>query len=308
MRIAMVGAGGVGGHFGARLIHAGHEVFFVARGAHAQALRTSGLRVESPLGNLDLKAVHVLDEGERPDNLDLAVVAVKLWDSEGAAQTVARLAGPSTAALSLQNGVEKDDVLSRALGRERVLGAVTYVTATLTEPGHIVQTGTLQRVVVGELQGPASARVNAVVGAFRSAGIDAAASDDVRRVTWEKFVFLSAVSGMTALTRAPAGPVRGHSATRAMLLASLEEAAAVARAEGAALDASFVPQQMQAIDALAPQALSSMANDLLRGRRLELEHLSGAIVRLAAKHRLAVPSHQAIYAALVLHAQGPLGA
>ena len=242
----------------------------------------------------------VVDDPAQAGPADLVVVAVKLWDTEETARAVARV--PGAAAVSLQNGVDKDEVLAAAIGRERVLGGVTHIGAVIAEPGTIAHTGRLQRVTLGELDGSRTPRLQAVVEAFRSAGVESVLSEDIRRVTWEKFVFLSAFSGMTALTRKPIGEVRAHPATREMLLDALREGASIARAEGARLDEELAGKQLEAIDALPPDMLASMAQDLMRGRRLELPWLSGAVVRRAEKHRLPVPTHRAIYAGLVLHA------
>ena len=299
MKIVMMGSGGVGGYYGARLQQAGHEVAFVARGAHAEAMRKNGLRIRSDLGDAQV-SVRVLEDPAQAGPADLAVIAVKLWDTEEAARAVARV--PRAAVVSLQNGVDKDEVLAGALGRDRVLGGVTHIGAVIAEPGVIAHTGKLQRVTLGELDGSRTPRLQAAADAFRSAGVETVVSDDIRRITWEKFVFLSALSGLTALTRKPIGEVRANPATRALLLDALREAAAVARAEGAGLDDAFPRKQLETIDSLPAGMLSSMAQDLLRGRRLELPWLSGAVVRRAEKHGLKVPAHQAIHAALVLHA------
>jgi len=299
MKIVMMGSGGVGGYYGARLQQAGHEVAFVARAAHAEAMRKNGLRIRSDLGDAHL-SVRVLEDPAQAGPADLAVIAVKLWDTEDAARAVARV--PRAAVVSLQNGVDKDEVLAGALGRDRVLGGVTHIAAVIAEPGVIAQTGKLQRVTLGELDGSRTPRLQAMADAFRSGGVETVVSDDIRRVTWEKFVFLSALSGLTALTRKPIGDVRANPATRSLLLEALREAVAVARAEGAGLDDAFAQKQLETMDSLPAGMLSSMAQDLLRGRRLELPWLSGAVVRRAEKHGLRVPAHQAIHAALVLHA------
>jgi len=299
MKIVMMGSGGVGGYYGARLQQAGHEVAFVARGAHAEAMRKNGLRIRSDLGDAHL-SVRVLEDPAQAGPADLAVIAVKLWDTEDAARAVARV--PRAAVVSLQNGVDKDEVLAGALGRDRVLGGVTHIAAVIAEPGVIAQTGKLQRVTLGELDGSRTPRLQAIADAFRSGGVETVVSDDIRRVTWEKFVFLSALSGLTALTRKPIGDVRANPATRSLLLEALREAVAVARAEGAGLDDAFAQKQLETMDSLPAGMLSSMAQDLLRGRRLELPWLSGAVVRRAEKHGLRVPARQAIHAALVLHA------
>jgi len=299
MKIVMMGSGGVGGYYGARLLQAGNEVAFVARGAHAQAMRKKGLRIRSELGDANL-SVRVIEDPAQAGPTDLAVIAVKLWDTEEAARAVARV--PGAAVVSLQNGVDKDEVLAKAIGRDRVLGGVTHIGAVIAEPGVIAQTGKLQRVTLGELDGSRTPRLQAAVDAFRSAGVETIASDDIGRVTWEKFTFLCALSGLTALTRKSIGEVRAHPVTRAMLLEALQEAVAVGRAEGARLDEALAQKQLESMDGLPPAMLASMAQDLLRGRRLELPWLSGAVVRRAERHRLHVPAHQAIFAALVLHA------
>ncbi len=304
MKIAMLGAGGVGGYYGGRLAAAGHEVTFVARGAHGEALQRDGLRVRSELGDLHLKPVRVTAAAGEVGPVDLVVVAVKLWDTETAAEAALPLMSETTMAVSLQNGIEKDEVLAAALGRGRVLGGVTYILATIAEPGVIVHTGGLQRVVLGELAGGRSTRVDAVVSAWRAAGIDAEATDDVRRATWEKFLFLASNAAITAATRRTIGEVREHPATRSLLRDLMLEGAALARAEGVSIPNDFVEDRLRFTDTLPAGGRASMAHDLLRGHRLELEWLSGAIVRRAAPRGLSVPMHRALYSALVLAAQG----
>jgi 2-dehydropantoate 2-reductase len=182
---------------------------------------------------------------------------------------------------------------------------VTHIGAVISEPGVIAHTGKLQRVTLGELaKGKPSARVEAIAGALKNANIETIVSDDIVRVTWEKFVFLTSLSGMTALTRKPIGPVREHPATRAMLLDALRETAAVARAEGARVDGALPDQQLEMIDGLNPAMTSSMAQDLARGKPLELEWLSGAVARRGEAKKVPTPVHRAIHAALVLHAKG----
>ncbi len=304
MKFVMFGSGGVGGYYGARLSQAGHEVVFVARGAHAAAMRERGLAIRSELGDANVRT-QVVEEPRQAGKADVVVVAVKLWDSESAAQAIKPLVGADTTAVSLQNGVDKDEVLARAIGREHVIGGVTHIAAVIAEPGVIAQTGKLQRVTLGELpRGAPTPRVNAIVDALKAGKVEAVASDDILKVTWEKFTFLTSLSGLTSLTRKPIGPIRQHPATRALLLDALRETAAVARAEGVALDADLAERQMAMIDGLNPAMTSSRAGDLARGRRLELEWLSGAVVRRAAAHGIPVPAHRAIHAGLVLYANG----
>lgn len=304
MKIAMLGAGGVGGYFGARLALAGHDVRFVARGAHAEAMRSAGLRVKSEWGDAHLLPVAVFTDARDVGTVDLVVVAVKLWDTDAAAPAILPMLGPATAVVSLQNGIDKDEAIAGVVGRERVLGGVTYVLATLAEPGLVVQTGKQQSVVLGELDGGSSARVDAVVAAFADGGIDAAASTDVRRATWEKFAFLAANSAVTAVTRATIGAVRSHPATRSLLRDAMQEVVDLARREGVALADDFVAERLRFVDTLPANGRASMAQDLLRGGRLELDWLSGAVVRRAERLGVSTPVHRALYAALVLYAGG----
>jgi 2-dehydropantoate 2-reductase len=303
MKIAMMGSGGVGGYYGARLAQSGHEVSFIARGAQGEAMRKSGLRVKSELGDLHLQPVRVFENPAQVGQVDLVVLAVKLWDTEKTAASLGPMIGPQAAVVSLQNGVDKDEILSRAVGREHVIGGVTHIGVVIAEPGVIAHTGKLARVTLGELDGSQSKRLGKIVEAFKGAGVETILSEDIRRVTWEKFAFLTAVSGLTALTRKPIGEVRSHPATRALLHEALREAAAVARAEGAALPDDFADAQLRLVDSLPPAMLSSMAQDLLRGRPLELEWLSGAVVRRGERKGIPTPVHCGIYAGLVLWAQ-----
>ncbi len=304
MRIAMMGSGGVGGLFGARLVESGNDVVFLARGEHLDAMRAGGLRVESAHGDLHLAQVAAERNPAAVGPVDLVIVSVKLADAEAVAPTLVPLVGPRTVVVSLQNGIDKDEILARALGREHVVGGVTYVNGTLAEPGRIVQAGTVQRIIVGELDGGRSERVGAAVATLRAAGIDAEESADIRRVMWEKFVFLTATSALTSATRLPIDLVRGHPATRGLLAEAMREAVAVARAEGVALPDDFVDGRIAFIDTLAAGSRSSMATDLLRGGRLELEWLSGTLVRRGERLGVATPVHRVLYAILAPFSAG----
>jgi 2-dehydropantoate 2-reductase len=300
MKILIFGSGGVGGYYGARLQQAGHEVTFVARGAHAAAMRAKGLRIQSQLGDATLQVKVV----EKPEPAELIVVSVKLWDTEATAALLKPVVNAQTSVISLQNGVDKDEIFGAALGADRIVGGVTHIGATIAEPGVIAHTGKLARVTVGELKGGTSERVDKIAAAFTEAGVETKVSDDMRRTTWEKFCFLTPFAGLTALTRKPIGLIRENPDTRAFLHDALKEAVQVARAEGAPLLESYEPTTIAQFDAAAPNFMSSMSQDLLRGGRLELPWLSGAIVRRAAKHGIPVPTHRAIQAALVLYEQG----
>ena len=304
MRIAIIGAGGVGGYFGARLATAGEDVTFIARGAHLEAMRERGLRILSPLGDCTVRPVNAESDSALVGAVDLVIVAVKLWSTEEAMQAAGPLLGPASALVSFQNGVEAVEIASRRCGRERVLGGVAHIAAVIEEPGVIRTTGTLARLAFGELDGRASARTEALLAACTKAGIDAAISPDIERAIWEKFIFIAGLSGMNSLTRMPAGAIRSDPVTRAMLRDVMAEVAAVARARGVAVAPDVADAQLRFIDTLAPEMTSSMLGDLTRGRRLEVEWLSGAVVRLGAEAGVPTPLNRAIYAALKLHAAG----
>jgi 2-dehydropantoate 2-reductase len=299
-----MGAGGVGGYFGARLAQGGSDVVFVARGAHLAALREGGLVVESKLGDLSLPKVQATDDASTIGSVDVVLIGVKLWDTEVAAQAVSAIVGPTTVVLSLQNGVEKDDVLRRILGEEPILGGVCYIASTIVRPGIISHTGTLQKIVFGEYDGRRSARAEALLEACRRGGIDAELSPDIRKAIWEKFVFLVGHSAVTTTMRSPIGPIRTNPQTRRFLLDAMREVVAVGRAHGVALNAEYAEDRLTYFDGLPAQMVSSMYHDLERGNRLEVDWLSGAVVELGQAVGFPTPVNRAVRDILALHANG----
>lgn len=294
MRIAIMGTGGVGGYFGARLSHAGVDVRFIARGEHLAAMRRDGLRVQSGLGDLRVAAREATDDPAGVGPVDLVILGVKLWDTDSAVREMAPLLGPRTAVVSLQNGVQKDDVLRRAVGREAVIGGVCYIAAGIAAPGVIRHEGTMQKLVFGEYGGQASERCLALLAACRHAGIDAELSPDIHRALWEKFVFLAGFSGATTTMRQPIGPIRSHPRARAFLLDAMREAVAVGRAEGASLDAGYAEDRLAFCDSLPATMTSSMHRDLERGGRLEVPWLSGDVVARGEAAGVPTPVNRAI--------------
>jgi 2-dehydropantoate 2-reductase len=304
MKILIFGTGGVGGYFGGRLAASGEDVTFIARGEHLHALREDGLRIVSSRGNLHLKAVKASDDPTSAGSVDLALVGVKLWDTEAAAQAIAPIVGPNTAVVSFQNGVDAVDIFTQRLGRERVMGGIAQIAAVIERPGVIRHNGTMQKLTFGELDGSMSARTQALFAACQKAGIDTVLSDSIQRVIWEKFVFIVGLSAMTTLTRLPIGAVREDPTTRALLLDVMREAAAVGRAKGMDLPADAAENQLKFMDGLPHDMIASMLGDLNRGRRLELPWLSGAVVRFGEQLGVATPANRFVYAALKLHADG----
>jgi 2-dehydropantoate 2-reductase len=297
MRIAVMGAGGVGGYFGARLQQAGNAVTFIARGRHLEALRSKGLALNSPLGDAELK-VRAVESPVDAGAADVVMFAVKLWDTESAALAIRPLVASGGVVIPFQNGVESIERVGAVLGPERVLGGAAYIAARIAEPGVIVQTGTMARLRFGAVLPSQRPAAEAFLAACRAANIDCEPSDDIERALWEKFVLLAAVSGTTAVTRSPIGVVRSDSETRWLLEAAMRETWSVGRKRGVALAEDFVAKTMANVDSLPHEMKSSMLGDLEAGGRLEAPWLSGAVARMAREAGIEAPVNRAIYAAL----------
>jgi 2-dehydropantoate 2-reductase len=304
MRIVIMGAGGLGGYFGARLAAAGNDVAFVARGAHLAAIKQHGLRVTSARGDLHLRDVVATDDPSTLAPADLVIIGVKLWDTEAAATAVKPLVRPGTAVVSFQNGVSKDDVLAGVLGREAIIGGVGQIGVVIASPGVIAHTGTMAKLIFGELDNRRSARVEAFLAACTAAGVDAEIASDIGVAIWEKFVFLVGMSAVTTAMRSTIGPIRANQQARGFLLDVVREAVAVGREMGATLPADFAERRMAFIDTLPPQMTASMQGDLARGNRLELPWLSSAVVELGARVGVPTPLNRAVRDILALYVNG----
>ena len=303
MRIAILGGGSVGGYFGARLAATGADVSFIARGAHLDALRTRGLRLESPKGDLHLPRVNATNDPASIGPVDIVFFTVKLYDSEAAARLLPPLLGPDTAVISFQNGVDSIDVLTRAVGRGHVAGGTVYVAAVVAEPGVIRHTAA-DRLIFGELDGLRSPRLERLLDACQPAGFQATLSDHIEVDIWTKFIHLSVFSGMTAVTRLPVGPVCADPDLFAMWQAAVMETMAVARAKGVALAPGLLDGIVKTVQGLPPQMRSSMLDDLERGKPLELPWLSGAVVRMGEEVGVETPIHRFIVTVLTPHVHG----
>ena len=303
MRIAIVGSGGVGGYFGGRLAAAGVDVTFLARGAHLEAMRARGLRIDSPKGNVHLPRVKAESDPTAVGHADVVFFAVKLYDTEGALALLPPLVGPDTVVIGFQNGVETIGTLTRAVGASHTAGGVSYVSAVIAEPGVIRHTA-MDHLMFGELDGSRSPRLEALLEACRPAGVQATLSSDITVDIWTKFVRLSVFSGMTAVTRGPIGVIVNDPELLEMLKAAARETMAVAHAQGVAVPEGIDEDVAKAYRALPPQAKASMLEDLERGRRIELPWLSGAVVRLGREVGVATPTHTFINAVLRPHVNG----
>ena len=304
MRMAVMAAGAVGGYFGARMAAAGHDVAFIARGAHRDAIRRDGLKIESALGDLHLKDVNVADDPKQVGPVDVALFAVKLWDTESAAAQARPLVGARTRVITLQNGVDSVERLAPILGDEATIGGATYVVTNIARPGVIRHTGTVARIRCARRAGRSDGVLAACVNEMKSAGIDITLADHMLVDIWKKFVMLSGTSGITASTRQPLGVIRDDEDMRAFFFKLMDETMAVGRAAGVALPADYAAELERAVTGFPPNMKASMANDLDAGNRLELDWLAGKVVALGRKLGVAAPAQEAVYAILKPYRMG----
>lgn len=306
MRIAIVGTGGVGGYYGGLLARAGHDVFFIARGEHLQALRTHGLKVRSVHGDFEVHPAQATDDPGEVGAVDLTIFSVKTYDTDSAAQSMRPLVGPNTTILPLQNGVESAANLSRYFDMSSILGGATWIVASICEPGVVVQESQFRRIALGELDGRETSRAQAIRDALAQAGATVEFSTDIEKVLWTKLLFIASFSGITSVTRAPAGPVVACAESRLLLERAMREVEAVARAKGIALDAEAVDKAMSFCRKLEPTATSSMQRDVAAGRRSEYDAVNGAIVRAGREVQVPTPVHEFYWTCLKVVEQARL--
>jgi 2-dehydropantoate 2-reductase len=304
MRIAAMAAGAVGGYFGARMAAAGHDVTFIARGAHRDAIRADGLIVESTLGNLHLKDAKVTDDPGEVGPVDIVLFAVKLWDTEKAAAQARPLIGPNTRLITFQNGVDSVERIAPILGADHIAGGSAYIATVIGRPGVIAHTSPFAKLRCGRIDGRQDSALETFSNAATKAGIDIETSKEMNRVRWEKFTFLVAMSGITASTREGMGVAMSDPDIKAMFRAMMAEVVAVARASGVNLTDAFLEEQFKFAEGVPPGMKASMAHDLERGNRLELDWLSGKVVELGRKFAVPVPANEAVYAILKPHRFG----
>jgi len=304
MRIAVMAAGAVGGYFGARMAAAGHDVHFIARGAHLDAIRKDGLKIESPLGNLHLKDAHVTDNPADVGPVDIVLFAVKLWDTEKAAAQAKPLIGPNTRLITLQNGVDSVERIAPILGADYVVGGIAFISASISAPGVITHNGQFAGMHFGRIDAKPDATLTAFADAAKAAALDIKISDSINRDRWQKFIFLVGLSAVTSATRSSIGPIMADPQTRAFYRALMTETLAVGRAKGVPLPDDFIEDRLKFSDNLPKTVKASMCNDLERGNRLELDWLSGKVVELARETGMPVPANEAVYTLLKLHRMG----
>ncbi|HUL89801.1 MAG TPA: 2-dehydropantoate 2-reductase [Pseudolabrys sp.] len=305
MRIAAMAAGAVGGYFGARLAAAGHDVFFIARGVHRDAIQKNGLKIESVHGDLHLPKPNVTDDPAKVGPVDIVLFAVKLWDSETAAAAARPLLGPDSRLITFQNGIDNVERLSAVLGGERVVGGAAYIATTISSPGVIKHTSQFARMAFGRADKKPDDTLNAFVEAGKAAKIDIALVADIERELWQKFIFLTAMAGSTASLRSPIGPIIADPELRAFWRALMDEAFAVGKAKGVALDSAYLDERTNfVISKIEPGMKASMAHDLERGNRLELDWLTGKVRALGREFGIPTPASDTVYTVLKLHRMG----
>ena len=298
MRVAVVGAGGVGGGFGAALAKAGADVTFIARGAHLAAMKSVGLKIQGGRGETHLVPTKATDNPAEIGPVDIVLFCVKLWDVESAGEAIKPLVGPGTAVIPLQNGIDAAERLIPILGAGAVMGGVAQISASIVAPGVIQQVGTFMRMIFGELDGKRSARGEAFLAPCEKAGFDVTLSDQILTDLWMKFILLACNASITAATRQPLGKLRDDPDLRPLMISAFRETIEVGRARGVRLPADALEKILDFVGHAPPAMKASMALDLERGNRLELPWLGGKVVELGRQLGVATPTHSVMYAVL----------
>lgn len=304
MRIVVIGTGGVGGYFGARLTEAGENVTFVARGAHLEAIKSRGLTVYSALGDMHLKDVQCTENTRDIGHADIVMIAVKLWATDEAIQTAKPLLGKNTGIISFQNGILAEESLIAAYSSQHAMGGVANIAALIEEPGVIRHNGNMASLAFGELNNTQSERAQSLLTACSRANIKAEIPDDINGAIWEKYIRLVTMSAMTTLCRMPIGPIRDEVHTRNLLSQILAEIIDVGKAKGLKFSDNVLQEQLDIIDGYPPSMVASMCGDLRRGYPLEVPWFSGTIVRLGKELNIPTPANGFVYAALKLFEHG----
>ncbi|HXY90334.1 MAG TPA: ketopantoate reductase family protein [Xanthobacteraceae bacterium] len=307
MRVAVMATGALGGYFGGRLAEAGHEVFFIARGANLAAIRKNGLKVESPLGNIHIKTPKATDDPKEIGEVDLVLFAVKLWDVEKSGAAAKPLVSKNTRLISMLNGIDSVERLAPILGGHAVAAAPTRISAVISAPGVITHKSPFADFRCGFIDGRDDARFEALVAEMKTAKFEAAFSKTIEKELWEKFIFIVALSGATAAMRMPLGPIRDDPDTRALLQALMQEVEAVGVKKGIALEGAAA-KTFAFVQGLPAALKASMLEDLERGNRLETDWLQGKVAELGRAFNVPTPVNRDVYAVLRLHRMGKGGA
>jgi len=298
MKIAVMAAGGLGGYYGALLARSGNDVTFIARGDHLRAIQAHGLIIKSTHGDFAIKPAKATDDPMQVGPVDWILFAVKTYDTEGAARAILPMLATGTAIITFQNGVEAHEQIGSIVGIERVLAAPTQIVSNVAAPGLIEQRSQFRTMTVGEAVTGMTPRVERITTELRKAGVDATPAPDIRKPLWHKFVFIASIAGLSSLARCTPFELMQLAEARETLRAAMEEVYAVGTALGVPMDPDIVERQYRFCLKLSPGQKSSMQIDLEQGKRLEIDALSGAVVRLGAAKGVPVPVHRTIYSGL----------
>ena len=299
MRIVVMGTGGTGGYYGGLLSQQGHDVTFIARGEHLAAIQKSGLQVKSIHGDFTVTPAKATDDPSTVGTPDLILFCVKTYSTDQAVEQIKPIVGRDTTVLSMQNGIDAHERIGKAVGMEHMIGGATWISSAVEAPGVIRQVSQFRRLVVGELEGKRTPRVETIYEAFKETGIQAELSDDILKVMWTKFVFISAASSFGSLTRLPIGDYRSTPQARQQIIALLREVEAIARLEGIVLDADVVEKTMSFIDNSGPKIKPSMQLDVEAGKPTEVESLVGIVGRKGRELGVPTPVADVLYSLLL---------
>lgn len=298
MKIAIMGAGGVGGYFGGLIARAGMDVIFIARGPHKEAINRDGLTVESGLKGQFNVSAKATDDTVSLGHVDLVIFTVKMYHNSEAIETVRPMVGPDTIVLTLQNGIDNGDQLSTAFGKEKVMVGMAVVQARIEKPGVVAQLGHLGSVTFGEIEGGITSRGQQLRELFAQADWSVELTDNAMRALWRKFIYLTGSAGVNAVTQITYGEMRTLPETRALIINAWREIVDVARAKGADIGDDIIPWCETSLDSFAADGMTSLGNDFRAGRSVELEGLTGTVVRMGAEVGVPTPIHSTIYALL----------
>jgi 2-dehydropantoate 2-reductase len=299
VKIVVMGTGGMGGYYGGLLSRQGHDVTFVARGAHLEAIQRDGLQVKSVHGDFSVSPATATDKPSQIAVPDLILFCTKTYGTDEAVQRIKPIVGRETTVLSLQNGIDAPERIGKVVGMEHMAGGATWISSAVEAPGVIKQVSDFRRVVIGELSGDPTPRVEAILEAFKATGITAELSDNILKVLWAKFIFISAASSFGSLTRLPIAQYRGVPETRAMIIGLMREVESLARRQRVALDADVVEKSLAFMDNAGPKIKASMQLDVEAGRPTELDSIIGVIGRKGREIGLKTPVADALYAMLL---------
>jgi len=304
MKFAVMASGAVGAYVGARLVEAGHDVSFIARGQHLKAMKENGLSIKSDKGDFFLKNVNVCEYPSEIGKVETIIFAVKLWDTVLAAKAMLPMVGFNTNILTLQNGVESVEMISSVVSSRQILGGTIFIASEISEPGVITQFGNKTKITLGELDLKNSKRSQKLKNIFEKTNIEATVTNQILTAIWEKYIALVAISGSTCLTRLPIRTLMEEKTTATLIEDLMEEVISLAKAKGIEISKNVIARHKEFFQNASPKMTSSMLQDLEKENRLELQWLSGGVVRMANKIKLPVPINQTVLAAIKLYENG----